>query len=248
MANDFWGEPPIAIAHRGGDAAGKDQENTLKAFKAAREEGYHYGETDVILAASGEVVVVHGSRNWLQSALKGDLSRTKLQKMSLGEIRKAFRPVGIKVPTLQELLQIFPEMKFLVDPKTDEVILPLAKLIKKFDAANRVCVGSFSIDRIKQFIKVSGAEVPTSLIIGRGLRVINRSLLMLKTGRLTDVEAIQLHHSLVSREMIGLVHRHGLKALIFTCNSPLSIKNAINCAADGIISDRIELLKQLVQN
>jgi glycerophosphoryl diester phosphodiesterase len=250
MANDFWSsQTPIIIAHRGGDAAGKDQENTLKAFKAAQALGYRYGETDVILAASGEVVAIHGSRNLLQAGLKGDLSRFQLQKMELSQIRRNFKPFGIKISTLEEILIQLPNMRFLIDPKTDEVVLPLAKLIKNLGALDRVCVGSFDLDRVKQFAKVSaGAQISTSLIIGRSIRIVNKNLQMLKTGRLKDVEAIQLHHSLVSREMIDIVHKQGLKAIIWTCNSPLSIKNALNCGADGIISDRAELLKQLVQN
>jgi glycerophosphoryl diester phosphodiesterase len=69
---------------------------------------------------------------------------------------------------------------------------------------------------------------------------------MLKSGRLKHLEAIQLHHSLVSKEMIDLVHSHGFKALVWTPNSPLSIKNAVQCGADGIISDRITLLKDIL--
>lgn len=69
---------------------------------------------------------------------------------------------------------------------------------------------------------------------------------MLKSGRLKHIEAVQLHHSLVSKEMVGLVHSHGFKALVWTANSPLSIKNAVRCGADGIISDRITLLKEII--
>lgn len=248
MPKSFWdAKGPIAIAHRGGDAAGEDKENTLAAFKAAEKLGYKYGETDVILAASGEVVAIHGSRNLLQAGLKGDLSRPRLQKMPLTQIRKEFKTVGIQVSTLEELLTQLPKMKFFIDPKTDEAVLPLAKLLKRLNANERTCVGSFNYDRVKQFIKIAGeGKVSTSFIIGRGLRVINKSLLMLKTGRLRGVEAVQLHHSLVSREMIDLAHKRGFKALVWTCNSPLSIKNAINCGADGIISDRIELLRQII--
>lgn len=245
--SSFWGrgKHPILIAHRGGDGAGEDKENSLAAFGAAQKLGYCYGETDVILAASGEVAAIHGSRNVLQASLKGDISRRQLQKMSLNQIRKQLNS-GSRISTLEELLTAFPEMKLFIDLKTDEVVLPLAKLLKKVGALDRVCVGAFSYDRVKQFIRISGQDrVPTSFIIGRGLRLINKNLDMLKTGRLKDVEAIQLHHSLVSREMLDLVHSRGFKALIWTANSPLAIKNAFNCGADGIISDRISLLKQL---
>lgn len=245
MAKSFWGEPPIAIAHRGGDAAGDDQENTLKAFLAASKLGYEYGETDVILTADGQVAAIHGSRNWLQTQFNGHAPRRALQKMTLKEIQ-SHTLEGVKITRLDGLLEKLPDMNFFIDPKTDQVVLPLAKLLKNAGALERVCVGSFSYERVVHFQKIVKEPVGTSFIIGRGLRLVSKGRTMLKSGRLKHIEAVQLHHSLVSKEMVGLVHSHGFKALVWTANSPLSIKNAVRCGADGIISDRITLLKEII--
>jgi glycerophosphoryl diester phosphodiesterase len=245
MSQEFWGQPPIAIAHRGGDAAGEGQENTLKAFLAAEKMGYEYGETDVILTADGKVAAIHGSRNWLQTQFNGHPPRRALQKMTLKDI-KAHTNEGVNITLLDELLAKLPDMKFFIDPKTDQVVLPLSKLLKEAGALERVCVGSFSYERVIHFQKIVRQPVSTSFIIGRGIRLVNKGRAMLKSGRLKHLEAIQLHHSLVSKEMIDLVHSHGFKALVWTPNSPLSIKNAVQCGADGIISDRITLLKDIL--
>ncbi len=248
MADKFWGEPPIAIAHRGGDAAGENQENTLAAFKSAQELGYEYGETDVILTADGQVAAIHGSRNWLQTQFSGHPPRRALQKLTLKEIQK-HAAEGVRITALEEIITQLPRMKFFIDPKTDQVVLPLAKLLKTNQALGRVCVGSFSYERVIHFKKLLKHQpANTSFIIGRGLRLVNRGKLMLKTGRLKDVEAVQLHHSLVSKEMVESVHSHGLRAVVWTANSPLSIKNAVNCGADGVISDRVELLKGIINS
>jgi len=246
MAESFWGKSPMAIAHRGGDAAGDDQENTLAAFRSAAKLGYAYGETDVILTADGQVAAIHGSRNWIQTQFNGHPPRRALQKLTLKEIRQ-HTAEGVRITVLEEIINELPQMKFFIDPKTDQVALPLAKLLKDLKVLDRVCVGSFSYERVLHFKKLLRHQpATTSFIIGRGLRMINKGKLMLKTGRLKDVDAIQLHHSLVSKEMIESIHAHGLKALVWTANSPLSIKNAVNCGADGIISDRITLLKQIL--
>src|SRR3954468_21348963 len=51
---------PVAIAHRGG--ADNAPENTLPAFAAAVDLGYHHLETDVHLTRDGVVVAFHDPR------------------------------------------------------------------------------------------------------------------------------------------------------------------------------------------
>lgn len=248
--SSFWGntDAPIAIAHRGGDGAGADKENTLAAFRAAVKMGYEYGETDVILTADGQVIAIHGATNFLDTILKAKPSRNGLQKKTLREIRRGVKPYS-QIPLLSELLQACPDMKFFIDPKTSEVVEPLAELLRGMRVLDRVCIGSFDYKRVMRMRDLLGAErVATSLIIGRGLRLVNRKLDMLKTGRLSHVQAVKLHHSLMSREMVDLVHSQGFKAIVWTANSKLAMENAIKSGVDGIISDRVSLLKEVLSS
>jgi len=246
----FWPEKGIvAIAHRGGDAAGASKENTMEAFEAAYKLGYRYAETDVVLAASGELVAIHGSRNWMQASVKRDMSRRTLQNMTYDQMQFILRPGGAIVPTLAEVLTSYPRMKFVLDLKTDETVLPLVRLIKQLKLANRVCVTGFSYPRTRTFMALfKDHQISTGLTIGRGVHMKNMNLLMLKTGRLSDIEAIFMHHSLVSGPMVNIVHRRGLKAVVWTANSSLSIKHALRSGADGVISDRIVLLKEILES
>jgi len=250
MPKLFWDDiaHPIAIAHRGGDAAGGHKENTLEAFQAAQDLGYRYAETDVVLAASGELVSIHGSRNWMQASVKRDLSRRTLQNMTFQQMQTLIKPGGSRVPALEEVLSGFPKMKFVLDLKTDETVLPLVKLIKRLKIQDRVCITGFNYRRTRTFIGLAkDPDISTGLTIGRGVHLHNMNLLMLKTGRLSDVEGVFMHHSLVSSPMVGLVHRRGLKAVVWTANASISIKHAKRSGADGIISDRVQLLKQILE-
>jgi glycerophosphoryl diester phosphodiesterase len=247
----FWGAggEPIAIAHRGGDGAGNDKRNTLEAFQAAWDLGYIYAETDIILAASGELVTIHGSRNWLQAAAKRDITRPVLQKMTLAQIRLTLKPGGAEVPTLEEVLTSFPKMKFFIDLKTDEVVEPLAKLIKRLKVSDRICIVGLDYNRNRKVMNAcSPAEVSIGFTIGRGLRFRNINMLLLKTDRLGGVEGIFMHHSLVSRPMLDLIHKKGFRAAVWTVNSSLGIKHALRSGADGVISDRIRLLKEIIES
>lgn len=250
MAKDFWDsrQRPIMIAHRGGNGAGKAKENTYDAFKTAQDLGYKYFESDLVLAASGELILIHGSANFIQASIRRDIVRNTIQKMTLEQIRSILKPGGCKVPTLEEVLKTFPKAKFILDLKTDEVVEPLAKLIKRLKVQDRICVCGFSYRRTEA-LKLAFADTPITyaLTIGRGVRFRNMNLLMLKSGRLKGVDAIFLHHSLISSPMVNLVHSRGFKVFVWTANSSLGIKHAIRSGVDGIMSDRIQLLTDIIQ-
>lgn len=243
---DFWdSKTPIAIAHRGGDVAGFAKRNTMAAFSSAAKLGYEYLETDVVVTKDGRVIISHGAGTGLIAKMRGTHSFSVLQGMTYPEIKQSLRVGGELVITLEELLKKFPKTKFLLDPKTDEAVEPLAGLLINLKASNRVCLASFRYERTAKLYRLLGDQVAYGIIIGcnNWLKLLPK----LKSGRLKHVQVIYLHHSFVSRPMINLIHSHGLRVFVWTCNSPLSIKHAIRCSADGIISDRVELLKSLLK-
>jgi glycerophosphoryl diester phosphodiesterase len=244
MAGGFWGTKPIGVAHWGGNAAGQGRRNTLAAFKAAHKLGYDYFETDVINTKDGQVIIAHGALTNLTARLRGTFSIDLLQNLTYQQVKTGLRVKGEQLPLLEDLLLRFPTTRFFIDPKTDGVVEPLAALIARLKAQDRVCLGSFRYGRVQKLRRLLKGKGHFALIIGRNnwLAYLPR----LKTGRLTGVEAVCMHHSFVSRPMLGLVRSKGLKAVIWTCNSPLSIKHALKSGADGVISDRIDLLKDIL--
>jgi glycerophosphoryl diester phosphodiesterase len=58
----FWDDiiAPVLVAHRGGDAAGIEKENSLAAFQAAYDLGYRWFETDVVTTKDGQLLAIHG--------------------------------------------------------------------------------------------------------------------------------------------------------------------------------------------
>jgi glycerophosphoryl diester phosphodiesterase len=242
MPKSFWGDTPIAIAHRGGDGAGFAKRNTMAAFKTAAKQGYEYFETDVVVTKDSKVIISHGAQTGLSARLRGTHSYNLLQGATYKEVKRSFKVGGEEIILLEDLLKEFPKARFLIDPKTDEAVAPLAELVLKLKVLDRVCLGSFRYKRVERLDKILKGKAHLGLIIGRNNWL--KYLPMLKTNRLKHIEAVYLHHSFVSQPMLGLIHHKGFKALIWTANSPLSIKNALRCGADGIISDRVTLLKE----
>ena len=128
---------PIAFAHRGG--ALDAPENSMAAFQSAIDIGYRYLETDVHLTSDGHVIAFHDDVLDRVTNLSGKVSETPLSI-----IKDALIEGKSEIPLLSELLSAFPEARFNIDPKNDQVSRALAKVIKQTASISRVCVSSFS--------------------------------------------------------------------------------------------------------
>lgn len=248
MADSFWSEPPIAIAHRGGAAAfGADKykvENTLEAFSKAIELGYRYLELDVMKTADNEVVVLHVASSKFEAGLrlKDAPSPAKLQKMDYKELKIY---LGREVPTLGSLLKRFQKAKFFVDAKTDEVVQPLAGLVKDSNANDRVVIGSFSPERLVKAHEILGSKARLNLNISQLPLKFHQDERFLKSHKC--IKSVHLPYIWASRRRVEGLQRLNLKVLAWTPNTERAIKKAIGAGADGIITDNIILLKTILR-
>ncbi|MCD6039618.1 MAG: ugpQ [Gammaproteobacteria bacterium] len=101
-----WFFSPAIIGHRGASATAP--ENTLAAFFKAKQLGLHWVEFDVMVASTGEAVVIHDDD--LERTTNGrgrviDCSYTDLKKLDAGSW---FDPLfsNERIPSLQEVLQL----------------------------------------------------------------------------------------------------------------------------------------------
>lgn len=95
-----------AVAHRGFSAAAP--ENTLPAFRLAKERGFSYVETDVQFTADGYAVCLHDQ--YIDRVSNGSGT---IDSMSLEEVRqydfgawKGADYAGTRIPTLEEFLEL----------------------------------------------------------------------------------------------------------------------------------------------
>ena len=101
---------PVAFAHRGFSPAG--HENSMAAFRAAVELGYGYVETDVRTTADGELMVFHDES--LDRVTDGS---GPIAEHTLSQLRRV-RIHGVEpIPTMEELLREWPDLKINVDVK-----------------------------------------------------------------------------------------------------------------------------------
>lgn len=101
--------PPV-IAHRG--ASKLAPENTLAAFRRAKEYGAHWVEFDVMLTKCGEAVVIHDEtleRTTNGAGRVADFTYAELLTLDAGSW---FSPVfqGEKIPTLKEVILLLNQL------------------------------------------------------------------------------------------------------------------------------------------
>ncbi len=248
----------LAFAHRGGSL--EHPENTMVSFGAAVDLGYLHLETDTQLTRDGVLIAFHDQTLDRVTDLTGQVSSRNLDEVRRADAAYRFsldggrshplRGTGIGVPTLEEVLRAFPLTRFNIDAKTWRVVGPLAALIERLGAADRICIGSFSDGRLRRFRRLSGGRVCTSM----GRDAIITARLTSLAGRMPALGAscVQVPTSqwgvrVVDRAFVRAAHRGGLQVHVWTIDDRAEMERLLDLEVDGIMSDRPTLLREVLQ-
>lgn len=234
---------PIAFAHRGGNEGG---ENILAAFDAARRLGYRYIETDVRTTRDGVPLVFHDT-DLLRVTGQGG----KVRDLTAAEIVQMKLPSGGTVPSLTEALDAFPKLRFNIDLKDTAAVEPVTRLLRDSEALERVCITSFSEGRVARVRHLLGPEACTGLGVAGALRFAATSILPGK-GRAGGAAVLQLPlrwrgWPIITPGLVARAHAAGLAVHVWTLNDAASITAALDAGVDGIMTDRLRLLKKILE-
>lgn len=153
MATAFLDHPsPLAFAHRGG--AAHAPENSWRAFSHAVGLGYRYLETDAQATADGVLIAFHDRTLARVTGRPGRVARTAYRELG-GLLVDGTEPI----PRLEDLLGAWPGMRFNIDVKDAPAIEPLAQVLRRTNAWDRVCVVSFSTGRLRATRQALGRPV-----------------------------------------------------------------------------------------
>jgi glycerophosphoryl diester phosphodiesterase len=234
---------PIAIAHRGGNIGGA--ENTVEAFEGAYKRGINYGETDTISTSDGVPLAYHGV-SILHKNPHNLPARKLLESMTYEEVQDTIRIDGQPIPALADLLTSLPEMKFFIDPKTNKVARPLAKLIKDLNAENRVTIGSFVYNRTKAVAEALGGQERICTTMGalgsNALRGVGFIPGLDKIYADLPFTSFCLPCEVVEAKHVDLIHSAGKLAIVYSANTPGVISRSIDMHVDGLMSDETDEL------
>lgn len=232
---------PLAIAHRGG--ALETPENTREAFAYATSLGFRYIETDAQLSSDGVVVAFHDDELDRVSNVSGKINTWTWSDLKHISIHDSGSLIDI-----ESLLAEYPATYFNIDAKSDAVVQPLLDVLRRLDAFDRVCIGSFSDQRLRSVRKAQPGVACTSFGPRGTLRCVLSSFGLPIEPPPGD--ALQLPPTyngipLLTERFIDHAHSLGLFVHAWTIDDEGEINRLLDLGVDGIMTDRPSLLKDI---
>lgn len=259
----FFAGSPLIMAHQG--ASGHAPTNTLESFRLAVEMKADVLEGDMWLTRDGVVVMRHDLDVKTTTDGSGpitDYTLEALRKLDAGYhfstdggLTFPYRGKGVRIPTLEELFQTFPEMRFNLEIKDANPALAaeLWRVIRERRMEERVQVASFNKQALDRFRALSGGEVAASASRADGVPV----LIMWKLGLLRlwqpRFDALEMPMSfsgfaLDRPALIKAARRVNVHVAYWTINDPGEMRHLLELGAEGIITDYPDRLYQVMQD
>jgi glycerophosphoryl diester phosphodiesterase len=239
----------LVFAHRGG--AGLAPENTLAAFDKGLACGADGVECDVHLSRDGVPVIIHDAtldRTTNASGPVSALTAAELARMDAGyhftqNGAYPFRGQGIGVSPLEDLLRRH-RVPTIIELKQDgpELARAVAAVVRRTDAVDRVCVGSFHRRAICT-IRAEAPEIATSACEYEARLTLYKSWFRLPALGRRPYIAFQVPERagsmrVVSPSFVRRVHAEGASVQVWVVDDPADIERLFAWGIDGVISDR----------
>lgn len=249
----------LVIAHQGGDGVWPG--DTLFAFENAVEIGSDVLEMDAHITKDGQIVLMHDEevdRTTDGTGLIEELTLAELKQLdaaydwSLDDgATFPYRGQGIHVPTLDEVFQRFPDMRYVIEIKLTQnpIDQPLCDLIRQYNMQDKVLIGSFHDEAMRNF-RAACPEVATSAASDEVRNYILLGKVFLWGFYLPHFQTIQppwdpeesLGIQIMTERFVRESHQKNIRVEPWTVNDPHLMKQYIEWGVDGIITDRPDLL------
>ena len=221
------------MAHRGASAAAP--ENTVEAFRLAKELGADWVELDVRLSADG-VVVVHHDARLADGRMLAELTIEEMPDSvpSLAEALEACEGMGVNI-----------EIKNLPDdPDYDAdhaVVDAVAGLAQAYLGPERTLISSFNIESVDRMHRVD-PTLPCAWLFFQmtdPASVVDRAVAH-------EMSAIHPFDNLVDAAMVRRAHEAGLRVNVWTVDDPERMRSLIELGVDGICTNVPDVMRAVL--
>ena len=273
---------PLAIAYRGGMSMAP--ENTLVAFQRALDVGADVIHMDLQLSKDGHLVAIH--HDTVDQTTDGE---GRVAELTLEELKKLdaayrfqdirghyiYRSQGITIPTLEEVLEAFPQTRLWLEvivPEGDKenesggygpgVILEgetveraMARIlwdtIERYGREDFILVSSENDRFIEAFQRESHGKVPVAAGQQERMRFIFFHKLYL--DRLyrpkVDVMVLPASYAMINLEDERLIkggHRYNMPVIYWDITDENVLRNVLVKGADGVVTAKPDLVIRIL--
>jgi glycerophosphoryl diester phosphodiesterase len=248
----------------------------MYAFRQALANGADALEMDVHATLDGHLVVTHDATIDRTTPFSGridGLLLSDLQELDFAHwwapgydaidslepgqylLRgKATEDAGLRIATLTEVLEAFPDVFLNFDIKGGAVPYEglLADCLRRYQRSTDVIVASFHDDALGRF-RAAAPEVHTSTALQESFDISTAIL----QGRVTDVHAsivaLQIPYRfegtdtpLFEATFVDRAHETGLAVHVWTIDDPDDMHEILNHGVDGLITDNPSVLQDVL--
>ncbi len=232
------------IAHRGASAYAP--ENTIAAFRKAKELGAQWFELDLYLSADGIPVVMHDNtvdRTTNGTGRVSDKTVEELQRLDAGSwFDAAF--AGEKIPTLEEAL-VFAKgtMGIYIEIKDTNSALPekVLDLLRTHDMEEDVVIQSFSLDQLAA-TRALHKEIAIEYLTGAYKEIDLQKAVSVSAG------SINPSFRDLTGSDVQQIHRLSLRVVPYTVNDPGDMERLLDMGVDGLITDKPDVALRIISN
>jgi glycerophosphoryl diester phosphodiesterase len=258
---------PIQIAHQGGESLAPS--NTMTAFDLAHALRVPVLDLDLHMTKDGHLVAIHDptiNRTTNGTGAVYSYSLKDLKKLDAGYTfvdlkgNHSYRGLGVTIPTLDEIFQTYgQDSYFNIEIKDDnpskqipQIEQKLWFLIQKYHLQKKVIINSFDDGIIHSFKQLSHGQVA----VGASRAEVTRFVILTKlhlTGfyrpqaSVLEIPTENSGINLKDRHLIETAHRFNMQVYYWTIDDKKTMKELLQLGADGILTNRPDLLKEVVE-
>jgi glycerophosphoryl diester phosphodiesterase len=240
----------MVVAHRG--ASADEVENTMAAFRAAKEQGADGVELDVMRCCSGEVVVFHDD----------DLQRLahrpgNIRELHWDELREV-NLSGQRIPLLSEVLENLGDLAVNIELKShpdwkkrlativrdDGLAAAVAGLIHRHGFEARALVSSFDPLLLMRF-RAAAPEVSTGLLFAHDQ---SRPLREAWAAPVLKPTALHPESFLVEQVTVDEWRGRGYAINVWTVDEPAELRCLSALGVDAVITNRPSLARSVISS
>ncbi len=246
----FAAERPHLFAHRG--ASAEAPENTLPSFARAVELGIRYLELDCHGTRDGRIVICHDAELAGTTEGEGAISAhtyAEIVRLDAGHrfTRDGrsfpFRGRGVRVPTLEEVIEAFPSAHLNLEIKQAEpaILDEVIAIVRRARATDRFLLAAGD-DALMARLRERDPGTAIGSSIGDVLAFFqaiqeDRVASFSPAGHALQIPPSFAGQELVTPQSIGAARKLGIFVHVWTVNEPAQMRLLLERGVDGIMSD-----------